>query len=87
MPRHGIDFDSMFDRSKDVLSVVVALLFGVGCGALTSATMYFVWMLVVGRGEDEEEYYSDYDEIPSPKKGGYVKIATDAVPAAVKEVV
>ncbi|KAL9684024.1 hypothetical protein QQ045_021455 [Rhodiola kirilowii] len=71
LPREGIDFDSLFDRSKDVLSVVVALLFGVGCGALTAATMYFAWMLVVGRSEDEEEFY---DDIPSPKKGGYVKI-------------
>ncbi|KAL9681872.1 hypothetical protein QQ045_013661 [Rhodiola kirilowii] len=54
-PREGIDFDSLFDRSKDVLSVVVALLFGVG-------------------SEDEEEFY---DAIPSPKKGGYVKIPAE----------
>ncbi|KAG2722800.1 hypothetical protein I3760_02G142900 [Carya illinoinensis] len=31
---------SLRDRTKDILSVVVALLFGVGCGALTAATMY-----------------------------------------------
>uniref|UniRef100_A0A7N0UY90 Uncharacterized protein n=1 Tax=Kalanchoe fedtschenkoi TaxID=63787 RepID=A0A7N0UY90_KALFE len=88
-PRETIDFDSLFDRSKDVLSVVVALLFGVGCGALTAATMYFAWILVVGRREDDDEdqegFYSDYDDIPSPKKGGYVKIA-EAAPAPVKEV-
>uniref|UniRef100_A0A7N0SWT6 Uncharacterized protein n=1 Tax=Kalanchoe fedtschenkoi TaxID=63787 RepID=A0A7N0SWT6_KALFE len=91
LPREGLDFDSLFDRTKDVLSVVVALLFGFGCGALTAATMYFAWILVVGRREDDDDeeeregFYSDYDDIPSPKKGGYVKIA-QAAPAQVKEV-
>ncbi|KAG2672476.1 hypothetical protein I3760_13G043200 [Carya illinoinensis] len=36
----GYDYSSLQDRTKDILSVVVALLFGVGCGALTAATMY-----------------------------------------------
>uniref|UniRef100_A0A6N2M1L3 Uncharacterized protein n=1 Tax=Salix viminalis TaxID=40686 RepID=A0A6N2M1L3_SALVM len=39
---HGFgsyDLSSLRDRTKDILSVVVALLFGVGCGALTAATI------------------------------------------------
>ncbi|KAG7941113.1 hypothetical protein I3843_16G021800 [Carya illinoinensis] len=37
------DYSSLRDRTKDILSVVVALLFGVGCGALTATTMYLAW--------------------------------------------
>lgn len=66
---------SLRDRTKDILSVVLALLFGVGCGALTSATMYLVWSVITSRyeireaGSDSEE--SD-DE--NPKDMSYVKI-------------
>ncbi|KAI4299690.1 hypothetical protein L6164_033124 [Bauhinia variegata] len=84
------DFSSLRDRTKDILSVVVALLFGVGCGALTAATMYLVWSMFSNRydyGASYEDFVDDEeDEIPSPKKMGYAKIpAADSVPASVKE--
>ncbi|KAK9285482.1 hypothetical protein L1049_024676 [Liquidambar formosana] len=86
-------FDSLRDRTKDVLSVVVALLFGVGCGALTAATMYLAWSLFSNRYEfrssfDEFDDEDDIDDDVSPKKMGYVKIPADAapVPAPAKEV-
>lgn len=88
------DFSSLRDRTKDILSVVVALLFGVGCGALTAATMYLVWSLFSSR----YDYYASYDDyvdeddnedgVESPKKTGYVKIpAAESVPAPAKEAV
>ncbi|PKI54439.1 uncharacterized protein LOC116207977 [Punica granatum] len=69
------DLSSLRDRSKDILSVVIALLFGVGCGALTAVTMYMAWSLFSNNGghylqESDDEY--DFDV--SPKKMGYVKI-------------
>ncbi|KAL5743622.1 hypothetical protein ACOSQ2_026738 [Xanthoceras sorbifolium] len=81
----GYDFSSLRDRTKDILSVVVALLFGVGCGALTAVTMYLVWTLFAGRynyrnstydefsdGDDDDN--NDEDDVFSPKKMGYEKI-------------
>ncbi|CAI0548336.1 unnamed protein product [Linum tenue] len=86
------EMSSLRDRTKDILSVVVALLFGVGCGALTAATMYLVWSLFAVRSaayydelydDDEEE-----EEDASPKKMGYVKIPeAEKVAAPVKAVV
>ena len=86
------DFSSLRDRTKDILSVVVALLFGVGCGALTAATMYFVWSVFSNRNDYHAfDDYADDDreeEIESPKKMGYVKIpAAESVPAPAKEAV
>lgn len=85
------DFSSLRDRTKDILSVVVALLFGVGCGALTAATMYMVWSLFSNRYDYHDSYDDDYvaeDEIDSPKKMGYVKIpAIESAPAPAKEAV
>ncbi|XP_030955938.1 uncharacterized protein LOC115978050 [Quercus lobata] len=91
-PLASYDFSSLRDRTKDILSVVVALLFGVGCGALTAATMYLAWSLFSHRFSS-----SDYSAFPSsfsddddnddddvnPKKFGYIKIpaATDSLPA------
>ncbi|XP_030952815.1 uncharacterized protein LOC115975913 [Quercus lobata] len=91
-PIASYDFSSLRDRTKDILSVVVALLFGVGCGALTAATMYLAWSLFSHRFSS-----SDYSAFPSsfsddddnddddvnPKKFGYIKIpaATDSLPA------
>ncbi|XP_024188319.1 uncharacterized protein LOC112192703 [Rosa chinensis] len=73
------DLTSLRDRTKDILSVVVALLFGVGCGALTAATMYLAWSLFSTRHDD------DADDV-SPKKVGYVKIPEAVVDSApVKE--
>ncbi|KAF8114921.1 hypothetical protein N665_0031s0011 [Sinapis alba] len=77
--------ENIKDRTRDILSVVVALLFGAGCGALTAATMYLVWALVVNRhGYDfeEDDYENEESDAASLKKLGYVKIPD---PAPVKE--
>ncbi|CAI8597117.1 unnamed protein product [Vicia faba] len=78
------DFSSIRDRTKDILSVALALLFGVGCGALTAATMYLVWSVFTARHEFHSAVYGDFsdDEIESPKKAGYVKIPAAEVAAA-----
>ncbi|KAI3449973.1 hypothetical protein Pfo_006638 [Paulownia fortunei] len=73
---------SIRDRTKDIMSVVGALLFGVGCGALTAAIMYFVWALFspgrfdlgdVSSSSDEDD---DDDVTAAKKKFGYVAIPT-----------
>ncbi|XP_010933269.1 uncharacterized protein [Elaeis guineensis] len=78
-------FSSLQERAKDILVVVVGLLFGVGCGALTAATMYLIWSLVTNRYEicGADGYSEDEEEVDeSPKKSGYVKIpATEPAPA------
>ncbi|CAN1278765.1 hypothetical protein LINPERPRIM_LOCUS16744, partial [Linum perenne] len=83
------DISSLRDRTKDILSVVVALLFGVGCGALTTASMYLVWSLFVARSGayyDESDYEEEEDA--SPKKIGYVVIPeAEKVAAPAKTVV
>lgn len=79
-------FSSIQERAKDILVVFVGLLFGVGCGALTAATMYLAWSLVAHRHEiyDSDAYSDEEDVDESPKKAGYVKIpATDSI--SVKE--
>ncbi|MBA0688234.1 hypothetical protein Goari_006036 [Gossypium aridum] len=65
-------FSSLRDRSRDILSVVVALLFGVGCGSLTAAAIYLVWIIFTARCEYHED--DESDEEFSPKKMGYVNI-------------
>ncbi|KAL6959758.1 hypothetical protein U1Q18_039913 [Sarracenia purpurea var. burkii] len=87
---------SFRDRTKDILSVVGSLLFGVGCGALTAATLYLIWSLFVPnrfdfRDSDDEFGYDDNDEddAATPKKMGYVTIPTADAPVTaspVKEV-
>ncbi|KAM7278754.1 hypothetical protein ACFE04_005888 [Oxalis oulophora] len=66
------DLTSLRDRTKDILSVVVALLFGVGCGALAASTVYFVWTLFTHRYDLLHEYdfdsESESDEAETPKK-------------------
>ncbi|XP_059450617.1 uncharacterized protein LOC132181426 [Corylus avellana] len=92
---YDFDFSSLRERTKDILSVVVALLLGVGCGALTAATMYLAWSLFANRFYDSRygSPYSDDDEDDddddaNPKKMGYVKIpAADSAPEPVKQVV
>ncbi|GJN20893.1 hypothetical protein PR202_gb08327 [Eleusine coracana subsp. coracana] len=69
------------DRARDILVVVVGLLFGVACGALTAASLYLVWSGLAGPaasspydelyGEEDDEEASDTE---SPKKVGYVII-------------
>ncbi|KAL0371103.1 UNVERIFIED_CONTAM: hypothetical protein Sangu_0428400 [Sesamum angustifolium] len=63
------------------MSVVGALLFGVGCGALTAATMYFVWSLFSPGRFDFDDISSsssddddDDDVTAAKKKLGYVSI-------------
>ncbi|MCL7022786.1 hypothetical protein MKW94_006239 [Papaver nudicaule] len=80
---------SLRERTKDILSVVMALLFGAGCGALTAATMYLAWSLVTNRYEfvrSDEESDGDSDfEYESPKKMGYVKISSAPAPVPVAQ--
>ncbi|KAL8483630.1 hypothetical protein ACS0TY_026352 [Phlomoides rotata] len=69
---------SVRDRTRDILSVVGALLFGVGCGALTAAAMYFMWALLSSRtvdlDDDDDDVSSDDDDdvAVAKKKLGYV---------------
>jgi len=77
--------------------VVGSLLFGVGCGALTAATMFLMWSLFAPnrfdqlRNESDDEFEegdSDDDDV-SPKKMGYVAISaaeTDSPVVVAKEV-
>ncbi|KAL5987631.1 hypothetical protein ACLOJK_035381, partial [Asimina triloba] len=65
---------SLRDRTKDILSVVLALLFGVGCGALTSATMYLVWSVVTSRYESQDSDGEDGEDNVGANAVGYVKI-------------
>ncbi|CAD6212950.1 unnamed protein product [Miscanthus lutarioriparius] len=67
------------ERARDILVVVVGLLFGVACGALTAASVYLVWSMVAGAATASpyDELYDDEDEASdteSPKKVGYVII-------------
>ena len=67
------------ERARDILVVVVGLLFGVACGALTAASVYLVWSMVAGgaAASPYEELYDEEDEASdteSPKKVGYVII-------------
>ncbi|KAG6438446.1 hypothetical protein SASPL_103389 [Salvia splendens] len=83
---------SIRDRTKDILSVVGALLFGVGCGALTGALMYFLWALFFPSRFDFDDLSDDEEEedvAAAKKKLGYVAIpaiAENHAPPA-KEVV
>ncbi|KAJ9172898.1 hypothetical protein P3X46_016091 [Hevea brasiliensis] len=86
------DMSSLRDRTKDILSVVVALLFGVGCGALTAATMYLVWSLFSTRYDYRYEEFDgedgDEEDDLSAKKMGYGKIPeAGSMPKQVKEAV
>lgn len=76
---------SVRDRSKDIMRVVGALLFGVGCGALTAATMYMIWSLFWPNRFDFEDSEDDSDDDVSPKKMGYVAIPTKVVDTELKK--
>lgn len=68
------------DHPREVLVVVVGLLFGVACGALTAASLYLVWSVLAGpvASSPYDELYGEEDEdvsdTESPKKVGYVII-------------
>lgn len=83
---------SLQDRARDILAVAAGLLFGVGCGALTAATLYFLFavatnrhVIIGGSHYDEEEEEDEYDEIPSPKKGSYVAVPVGETEGATKD--
>ncbi|XP_078440693.1 uncharacterized protein LOC144710728 [Wolffia australiana] len=96
LPRRSIDSDQYFgisslrERARDILAVVAGLLFGVGCAALTSASVYLAWYLIYSRYETQRIDGYDYldederlDAMESPKKMGYVGIpASPASPVA-----
>ncbi|KAK4441452.1 hypothetical protein Salat_0480100 [Sesamum alatum] len=73
---------SMRDRTRDIMGVVGALLFGVGCGALTAAAIYFLWALFTTHRVDFDDLSSsssdddDDDDVTVSKKLGYVAIPT-----------
>ncbi|MQL67683.1 hypothetical protein F6Q10_35325, partial [Streptomyces vinaceus] len=78
--------NSIRDRTKDIMRVVGALLFGVGCGALTAATMYLIWSLFwPNRFEFEDSDNDDFDsdndgfDATAAKKLGYVAIPSKVV--------
>ncbi|RWV96580.1 hypothetical protein BHE74_00026611 [Ensete ventricosum] len=80
---------SLYERAKDVLVVVIGLLFGVGCGAITTATVCLAWSLVTYRYLicDSDEYSNEAEAEgadENPKKAGYVKVPA-ADPVSVKE--
>ncbi|KAL5231576.1 hypothetical protein ABZP36_030352 [Zizania latifolia] len=87
LPRPAADAAAVLqERAKDILVVVVGILFGVGCGALTAASMYLVWSVLAGAAASfrYDEIYGDEDEeasdSESPKKVGYVIIPGVEVP-------
>ncbi|GFP96980.1 hypothetical protein PHJA_001842100 [Phtheirospermum japonicum] len=71
---------SICECTKDIMSIVGALLFGVACGALTAAGMYFVWALYSPSRFDFGDVSSssdDHDEVVVTKlKMGYLAIPT-----------
>ncbi|XP_047979204.1 uncharacterized protein LOC125221124 [Salvia hispanica] len=72
---------SVRDRTMDILSVVGALLFGVGCGAIAAAVMFSLWSLFNPcsvdfddlSSSDEDDDDND-DDVILAKKIGYVAI-------------
>lgn len=77
---HSSVSNSIRERTRDIMSVVGALLFGVACGALTAATMYFLGALFSpGRFEFDDISSSDDDDddgATTAKKFGYVALTT-----------
>ena len=68
---------SIQERVKDILVVLVGILFGIGCGALTAASMYLIWSVIAGPGASshyDELYGDEASDSESPKKVGYVII-------------
>ncbi|KAI3761826.1 hypothetical protein L1987_52248 [Smallanthus sonchifolius] len=58
---------SIRERTMDIMSIVGAVLFGVGCGALTAVTMYLFWSLFAPRrfdfGSDSEESGDEENDV------------------------
>ncbi|GFS39444.1 hypothetical protein Acr_00g0063040 [Actinidia rufa] len=70
---------SFRDRTKDILTVVASLLFGVGCGALTAATFYLIWSLFAPNRFEIRDYDDESDD--DLKKATYVAIPAADAPA------
>jgi hypothetical protein len=66
------------DRARDILVVVVGLLIGVACGALTAASLYLIWSVLAGAAPSSpyDQLYGDDEasDNESPKKVGHVII-------------
>lgn len=79
---------SIRDRTRDIMSVVGALLFGVGCGALTAATMYLIWFLFSPNrfefDDSDDDSFDDIDDDGAPKKMGYMTIPDEDIDAVKK---
>ncbi|GFS33813.1 hypothetical protein Acr_00g0030700 [Actinidia rufa] len=65
--KRPLPFDSFVgssfrDRTKDILTVVASLLFGVGCGALTAATLYLIWSLFAPNRFEIRDYEDESDD-------------------------
>ncbi|KAK9070179.1 hypothetical protein SSX86_010579 [Deinandra increscens subsp. villosa] len=76
---------SIRERTMDVMSVVGAVLFGVGCGALTAATMYLFWSLFAPRRfdfESDSEESGDEENDVSPNNS----VGNKTVPPSADEV-
>lgn len=84
------------ERTLDFITVVGALLFGVGCGALFGGTLYLIWFCIspstFSFGCHDAD---DFDDLSLKKKGGYAaipavvaneKIVAAAAPVTVKQV-
>ncbi|XP_057460513.1 uncharacterized protein LOC130750976 [Actinidia eriantha] len=70
---------SFRDRTKDILTVVASLLLGVGCGALTAATLYLIWSLFAPNRFEIRDYDDESDD--DLKKVAYVAIPAADAPA------
>ena len=82
--KRPLPFDSFVgssfrDRTKDILTVVASLLFGVGCGALTAATLYLIWSLFAPNRFEIRDYDDESDD--DLKKVAYVAIPAADAPA------
>ncbi|THG17505.1 hypothetical protein TEA_009032 [Camellia sinensis var. sinensis] len=64
----GLYSSSFRDRTKDILSVVGSLLFGVGCGALTAATLYLICSSCGQGGGLRKKGDSDAEDLSYPVK-------------------
>lgn len=55
--------NSSRQRSNDILGILVALLFGIGCGAMAALIVFLVWSLLMSRSVFTSTEYS-YQKIP-----------------------
>lgn len=80
------DFSSLQDRTKDILNMVLALLYGVCCGPPSVATLYLVWSSFSNQRYNSLFYKKNdhrEDNEFNPKKKECVKISiADSMPAS-----